>query len=209
MLKTPRFDLHVYQQHRGLHHHPRNETTLSPVVNTPASKQAETARQARSHLLQPTKPTLLTPNSLPRARKSVSSASDPASRLLQPGCNMNTRRQEYTFITEGPPPPQTQNTFDDSRQSEGLTAQDEPAPVNSNPAGRKFGISGALQSPRGRCHWFQTGPPMVTVGTMSDAQVSASFLVSLEDLGLAALVTMFLYLFDLPFWVLLSDRENC
>jgi hypothetical protein len=50
---------------------------------------------------------------------------------------------------------------------------------------------------------------MVTVGTMSDSQVSASFLVSLEDIGLAALVTMFLYLFDLPFWVLLSDRENC
>jgi hypothetical protein len=165
MLKTPRFDLHVYQQHRGLHHHPRNETTLSPVVNTPASKQAETARQARSHLLQPTKPTLLTPNSLPRARKSVSSTSDPASRLLQPGCNMNTRRQEYTFITEGPPPPQTQNTFDDSRQSEGLTAQDEPAPVNSNPAGRKFGISGALQSPRGRCHCIsKQGPPWLRLG---------------------------------------------
>jgi hypothetical protein len=63
MLKAPRFDLHVYQQYRGLHHHPRNETTLSPVVNTPASKQAskqEKARQAISHDLtfcnQPNQP---------------------------------------------------------------------------------------------------------------------------------------------------------
>jgi hypothetical protein len=96
MLKAPRFDLHVYQQYRGLHHHPRNETTLSPVVNTPASKQARKSSPghvSQSHLLQPTKPTLLTPTSLPRVRKSVSSASDPASRLLQPGCNMNTRQQ--------------------------------------------------------------------------------------------------------------------
>jgi hypothetical protein len=169
MLKTPRFDLHVYQQHRGLHHHPRNETTLSPVVTTPASKQAskqaKTARQARSHLLQPTKPTLLTPTSLPRARKSVSSTSDPASRLLQPGCNMNTRRQEYTFITEGPPPPQTQNTFDDSRQSEGLTAQDEPAPVNSNPAGRKISESQErCKALAGDVTDFKQGPPWLRLG---------------------------------------------
>ena len=47
MLKAPRFDLHVYQQYRGLHHHPRNEITLSPVVNTPASKQASKKKPAR------------------------------------------------------------------------------------------------------------------------------------------------------------------
>lgn len=142
------------------------ETKPSQPSGYHASKQASKNKPARPCLTvspcnQPTNPTN---THLPsQSEESVSSASDPASRLLQPGCNMNTRQQECTFITEGPPPLQTQHTFDDSRQSEG-SQHKTTSPGGSTILGRTFrNLRSATKPSREMSLYFQTGPPMVTV----------------------------------------------
>jgi hypothetical protein len=85
-----RIDLHIYQQLPHIHYHPRNKNPLSPVVNT-------TAQENPPGLTLPATNTTNTHLSLPE-RESVSSASDPASRLLQPGCNTEPDNGSTPFI---------------------------------------------------------------------------------------------------------------